>query len=63
MAGILKRCVLDAAALQIKACLSEPLINHFWAPARVLSIEKSRSLVPTSTAAVYFYMCFNIGEN
>lgn len=49
----LKSYVLEAAVPQIKAWLSEPLINHFWALACVLSV-KSRPLVRTSTAAVYF---------
>lgn len=55
MAGTLKSCVLEEAVLQIKACLSKPFRNHFWALACVLSI-KSRPLVRTSTGAVYFYM-------
>lgn len=58
MAGTFKGYILEAAILQIKACLSEPLINHFWALACVLSI-KSRAC---TCAAVCFYICFEFKE-
>lgn len=58
-AAALKSCVLEAAILQIKAHLSEPLIIH--SQACVLSI-KSRPLVCTSMAPVCIYICFYLRE-
>lgn len=40
MAVTLKSYVLEAAVSQIKAWLSEPLINHFWALGLCIVSEK-----------------------